>query len=103
MASDKQIKANRLNAKRSTGPRTEIGKRTARTNAIRHGLTATILVIPGEEPAALDQFADQIFGELDPAGPTQIQLVDRIVSLLWRLRRVPVLEAALFAWIYHFK
>ena len=52
MATDKQIAANRLNAKNSTGPRTDAGKRRSRRNAIRHGLTAETIIGVLEDPAA---------------------------------------------------
>ena len=44
MTSFRQIEANRRNALRSTGPRTEEGKRSSRANAYRHGLTAETVV-----------------------------------------------------------
>ncbi|MGC1764422.1 MAG: hypothetical protein WA769_15920, partial [Pseudolabrys sp.] len=44
MATEKQLAANRQNAKSSTGPRTEAGKRRSRRNAIRHGLTAQTVI-----------------------------------------------------------
>ena len=42
MASEKQIAANRMNAKKSNGPRSVAGKARASRNAIRHGLAANI-------------------------------------------------------------
>ena len=41
MATERQIAANRRNARKSTGPRSSAGKRRARANAYRHGLSAT--------------------------------------------------------------
>jgi hypothetical protein len=50
MASDRQIAANRANARRSTGPKTNAGKALSRMNALRHGLTAHKLLVNGESP-----------------------------------------------------
>ena len=49
MTTVKQIEANRLNALRSTGPRTEDGKQRSRCNAIRHGLTAETVIVGLED------------------------------------------------------
>ena len=51
MTSEKQRKANRQNAKKSTGPRTEDGKASTSQNALKHGLLARDAVLPGEDPA----------------------------------------------------
>ena len=57
MATLSQIRANRANALRSSGPRSEAGRQIARFNALKHGLASKELVIPGEDPAALDASA----------------------------------------------
>ena len=49
MSSFRQIEANRGNALRSTGPKTEAGKRRSRRNAVRHGLTAETVVVALED------------------------------------------------------
>ena len=51
MATEKQIIANQQNARHSTGPRTEAGKRRSRRNAIRHGLTAETVALTLENAA----------------------------------------------------
>ena len=56
MLSEKQLLANQQNALRSTGPRSAAGKAIASQNAIRHGLSAQIAIIPGENPEEFDQF-----------------------------------------------
>lgn len=50
MASERQIAANRLNAGRSTGPRTPEGKAVVSQNAVTHGLTSYGGLLPGENP-----------------------------------------------------
>jgi hypothetical protein len=52
-----QIEANRRNAQQSTGPRSEAGKRTSSLNALRHGLTSRMVVLPTEDLAAYQRFS----------------------------------------------
>ena len=87
MATEAQITANRSNAKESTGPKTTEGKATVSQNAIKHGLTAQRTVIPGENLADFELYRYEMIEELDPLGPMESMLADRIVSLSWRLRR----------------
>jgi hypothetical protein len=49
MTSFRQIEANQRNALRSTGPRTEDGKRRSRQNAVRHGLTSETIIVALED------------------------------------------------------
>ena len=97
MTTKRQVEANRRNAQRSTGPKTEKGKAVAKFNALRHGLTAKEVVIPGEDEEALMDLQDRLVRELDPEGVLESQLVDRIAVGLWRLRRVWSVEAGIFA------
>jgi hypothetical protein len=99
MATEKQIAANRANALRSTGPRTPDGKAIARRNALAHGLTAEQLMLDGEDPELFDTLREALFDEFAPASPYEEQLTHQVVSLLWRLRRIPAFEAALLSWI----
>jgi hypothetical protein len=66
MASEKQLMANRANAKRSTGPKTTTGKALSRKNACKHGLTAESIVIGDEDPKAFDLLRAQLEDEYDP-------------------------------------
>ncbi len=97
MTTERQVEANRRNAQRSTGPKTEKGKAVAKFNALRHGLTAKEVVIPGEDEEAFMDLRDRLVRELDPEGVLESQLVDRIAVGLWRLRRVWSVEAGIFA------
>ncbi len=100
MASIAQIQANRLNAEKSTGPRTADGKATASRNAVKHGLLAEQVVIHGEDPAEFDLYREGMLAELGPEGAVEEMLAERAVSLAWRLRRAERLQSAVFATVY---
>ena len=92
--SNKQIEANRANAKRSTGPKTEAGKRRSRRNSRKHGLTAEVLVVGNENAEDFRELREGLMKQYDPQGAMECELMERVAGILWRLRRVPVFEAA---------
>ena len=92
-----QIEANRRNARLSTGPRTEQGKRSSRMNALRHGLTAQHVTVFDEREADFRRFQRQLLGVLRPAGAMEAQLAERAVICAWRLRRVYRIETGMFS------
>jgi len=96
MTTIKQIEANRLNALKSTGPRTEEGKRRSRCNAIRHGLTAETVIADLEDPEDYETFEATIVADYDPTTAVERELVLRLACGLWRLRRATGIETALF-------
>ena len=65
MTTLKQFEANRLNALKSTGPRTEEGKRRSRCNAIRHGLTAETVIVGLEDPEDYGAFEATVIADYD--------------------------------------
>ena len=87
MTTEAQIIANRHNAQKSTGPRTQQGKTAISQNALKHGLSARQTIISSESQAEFDLYRDQILNELTPAGTMESILADRIVNLSWRLKR----------------
>ena len=95
MATEKQVAANRLNAQKSTGPQTERGKRRSRRNAIRHGLMAETIVDVLEDAAAYKSLQRAIHTDYHPKSNFELELVGRLVSLLWRLRRAVAIESGL--------
>jgi hypothetical protein len=99
MASDRQIEANRRNSQLSTGPRTAEGKASSSRNASRHGLTAQTAFLPGEDEEEFASWRQELIAALDPSGALEFELAERIVSVLWRLRRVPQFEAALLTYL----
>jgi hypothetical protein len=98
--SERKIEANRRNALKSTGPKTEEGKARASRNALKHGLCAEsprVAVVLEEDPAAYEEFAREMLEDLKPRGAVQRALADRIVFVAWKLQRVPEIEAQFFA------
>jgi hypothetical protein len=88
MVSNAKILANRLNALKSTGPRTAEGKAAVSQNAVKHGLLAERDVITSESHADFELYRQQILDELSPVSPMESMLAERIVTLSWRLKRV---------------
>ena len=98
MMSDKQARANRRNALKSTGPKTPDGKAAIRYNATKHGLLSREVLLPGEDENTLRELGELLRGELQPVGELENLLVDRIVAAHWRLRRLGRVEAGIFAY-----
>ena len=96
MTSFKQIEANRRNARKSTGPITEEGKQRSRCNAIRHGLTAETVIRALEDAEDYQAFEAAIIADYDAQSAVERELVLRLASLLWRLRRATTMETGLF-------
>jgi hypothetical protein len=96
MTSFRQIEANRRNAQRSTGPVTEEGKRRSRQNAVRHGLTAETVIDALEDADDYAAFELTVTADYDAQSAVERELVLRLASLLWRLRRTTTIESGLF-------
>jgi hypothetical protein len=96
MTSFRQIEANRRNARKSTGPTTEQGKQRSRCNAVRHGLTAETVIGALEDAEDYQAFEATITADYDAQSAVERELVLRLASLLWRLRRATTMETGLF-------
>jgi hypothetical protein len=96
MTSFRQIEANRRNSRKSTGPNTEKGKRRSRCNAVRHGLTAETVIAALEDAEDYKAFEAAITADYDAQSAVERELVLRLASLLWRLRRATTMETGLF-------
>jgi hypothetical protein len=96
MTSFRQIEANRRNAQLSTGPVTEEGKRKSRQNALRHGLTAETVIDHLEDAEDYAAFEMAVTADYDAQSAVERELVLRLASLLWRLRRATAIESGLF-------
>jgi hypothetical protein len=90
--------SNRENAKQSTGPRTEEGKRASSANALKWGLWSAKALIPGEREEEFDAFRAGLREATKPDGALEEVLVERVIVCGWRLlRRLPRAEAELVA------
>jgi hypothetical protein len=92
----RQIEANRRNAQLSTGPVTEEGKERSRRNAVRHGLTAETVIDALEDAEDYAAFEMAVTADYDAQTAVERELVLRLASLLWRLRRATAIESGLF-------
>ncbi len=97
MISEKQLEANRRNAQRSTGPRTEEGKKASALNARRHNLTGQVTAMTDADRIMHDAFSASLVESLAPEGAMETQLAQRIATDSWRLNRLSAIEDNLYA------
>jgi hypothetical protein len=88
MSTPRQVEANRRNAQKSTGPRTQEGKDRSRFNGVKHGMTAKFDVLPGEDAAALTGRIDAWTADFQPRNQLERDLIERAVRVSWQLDRV---------------
>ena len=96
MSTLKQITANRRNALKSTGPTSPEGKERSRRNALRHGLTSETVITTLEDAEDYQAFEAAVTADYDAETAVERELVLRLASVLWRLRRATGIELALF-------
>ena len=95
MTSYKQLLANRKNAKKSTGPKTNISKYWSSHNNIKHGLTSKDLIV-GEDRSVFESYRDDMLKKLSPRGILEEQVVFKIIDVGFRLRRIFGIESGLY-------
>ena len=97
--SQKQLIANRQNALKSTGPKTETGKALASRNALKHGLLASEVVIDNGEGAEnrqeFETILNDLIGQFQPVGSLEEMMVEKIATSYWRLRRAQRYEVGI--------
>jgi hypothetical protein len=96
MTTPTKMTSNRQNALQSTGPQTQEGKAIASKNATKHGLLSREVLLPNENAEALAELAQRLREDLQPVGELEDLLVDRVVALFWRLRRLVRVEGGIF-------
>src|ERR1700681_2042140 len=92
----KQFEANRRNSQKSTGPKTPEGKSAVSMNALRHGLRARTVVLPGEDPTEFHQLCNDLEAEWTPQSRTEQFYVEQMAVSQWKLTRMEVVEVNIF-------
>jgi hypothetical protein len=95
MATQAQIDANRRNAQKSTGPRTPDGKAKSRRNALKIGLSASALMIGGEDSREMAEMGHDYFRMFVPANAFQRFHIENVIYCEWMIRRCRRIEAEL--------
>jgi hypothetical protein len=95
MPEQNRIEINRENAQHSTGPNTEAGKKKVSLNALRHGLTSQLVVMPFEDLEAYKAHLQSFLDEYHPEGATEASLVQILADSTWRMNRATAMETNL--------
>ncbi len=95
--SEARLRANRNNAKKSTGPKTEEGKTRSALNATRHGILSQVIHLPEEEMNSYHEFTEAYVASLNAVGMVETQLANSCADLQFRLHRLAAAEHNLFA------
>jgi hypothetical protein len=98
LISEAQLQANRANAQLSTGAKTLDGKATSCLNAVKTGLTGRTVLLHTDDTAEYQRHIAAYEKELAPVGQRECDLVQSIADTIWRLRRIPGLEMAIYAY-----
>ena len=91
-----QAPENKPDSQESTARPKQKKARSSAADALKHGLAIDLILVSGEDGREFEEFATKIVDNLQPQGALEQTLTDQIVTLFWRLKRVPVLEAAIF-------
>jgi hypothetical protein len=97
MTTKKQISANRRNAKKSTGPRSDGGRSISRMNAVKHGALSEATPSPRENISGYNDYLIGLRREYCPQNVRENQLVERVALLLWREVRLAKYEVELIS------
>src|SRR4051794_10419691 len=92
--SQARIDANRCNAQKSTGPKTEEGKEKSRANALKHGLSGAGIVLPADDAAEVERRSAAFARELNATGEVGHALARRAALSSVRMERAADQQAA---------
>src|SRR5450755_3358793 len=97
MSTPAQAAANLANAQFSTGPTSDAGKAASSQNALKHGLTAKTILLPGEDEEAYRTMCAGMKKNLGPVSVPEQELVQLLCDTQWRLQRCGRIEAAIMS------
>jgi hypothetical protein len=100
MSTPNRAEINRANSQHSTGPKTEAGKRRSSMNAMKHGFTGQLVVLPDEDLELYQHHLKSFEDEYQPQGATEENLVQALADVSWRLNRIAGLESNLLSISY---
>ncbi|HEX4168119.1 MAG TPA: hypothetical protein VHZ55_21850 [Bryobacteraceae bacterium] len=95
--SEKQLAANRANAQLSSGPTSSEGKAKISHNAVKTGLTGRTILLPSDDVAAYQAHVERLSQQFSPETDEEKRLSQSLADTLWRLERIPSLEAGIYA------
>ncbi len=84
--------AETLGSTSGRGPASSPGRVRSSMNALRHGLTARVVVLPSEDMAAYHAFSKEIVDCLDPQTPVERQFAQTVADNQWRINRIRSIE-----------
>jgi len=91
--SQRKIEANRRNAKKSTGPKTEEGKVRSAMNSIKYGIYSDKYLIKDESYEEFDNYRRKILKCLNPTNAVLFDMATHVVSNGWEYQRCTLLES----------
>ena len=93
--SQKQIDANRRNAKKSTGPKTKEGKAKSAMNSMKYGIYSDKFLIKGEKKEDFDEYSNSYINWLNPNNPVLFDIVSQIIASGWFAKRYMIVESTI--------
>ncbi len=94
-SSPRKIESARANGAKSHGPKTGLGRQAVALNAVTHGLTAQTVVLGNESPEEYKIELQNYFDHFRPQGRPEVDLVNQLAAVAWRLARYAAVESGL--------
>ena len=97
MATQAQIDANRANAQKSTGPKSETGKARSCMNRLSHGFASSFIHIGDHEREEFNALRADLHQEFQPATMSEQMLLEKMILHHWNSRRAYITQQAFIA------